>query len=190
MRRDEGDKMTFIIHRGLGNDTVTINKVGATGFAVTVNGATLTTGTGTSHFDINLDGGDDSVVITGGTVGFSATIDGGDGNDTVVAFGGDYVTSINAGDGDDSVVLGDTGLFTVDGGDGNDVIAGKTALLDRSSGSILGGGGNDSIALGSNITLAVLAGTGYATVDILDHNNIFSINAADNNHNTAATPTP
>lgn len=130
---------------------------------------------GGSITNIDLGAGNDALVLNGQIAG---TVLAGSGVDTITgAFGGG---EIFAGDHNDTVTL-DGSLYaaiTIDGGTGGD----KLTLNQSSSGTLIGGGGDDQLHAEGSFTvhsITALGGTGNDTITLIGDDGFGSVATAD-----------
>jgi Ca2+-binding RTX toxin-like protein len=127
----------------LGNDNA--NTVTSTATTVTLDGSSVTLGTGLDQLNISTLGGNDNVTLTGLTI--PTRVDAGDGDDRVNATGVTAPVTLLGGAGNDALT-GGLGNDLLDGGDGNDVLNGGPG-----ANTLLGGDGSDILFAGSGADL-------------------------------------
>ncbi|MCY2929009.1 MAG: FG-GAP-like repeat-containing protein [Planctomycetota bacterium] len=128
--------------------TEAVDTVTAGPSTVTVNGGTVTVGTGINRLDVTLGGGNDTADLTLFTAGTPTVISGGEGNDALTGSPG--ADTLKGGDGADTL-LGLAGDDVLDGGAGRDLVeggAGSDTILvgpDSDQATWTDGDGNDIV---------------------------------------------
>lgn len=132
---------TTTINGGGGVDNINVlgdeltDVVTAAAASITVDGSTVTLGTGIEAVSLSGLGGDDNIDLS--ALDVSITVSGGAGNDTIV--GGLQADTIFGNEGNDDLV-GGGGADTVYGGIGNDTIGGAAAGAQDPGNDIFSGG--------------------------------------------------